>query len=154
MNGREIPALVLGMPPAEWTVALYASDMPNLDGEHSAEQIAAWIAQGAEQLGEVEVWWRHRETLRLVEDTSDAGNAAWRRLWPKPRRYERAGDVAYRLRCMLRDAGVRLPVQRKVSVPVVIVDDDLGDSYSVEVYARDLEMAERRAAEQALAGAA
>lgn len=142
-----LPAIVLGMPHGEWVAALYASDMPTKYGEHSPDQVTAWIVQGVERLGgEVETWRICEETARLPLDGSAEGTAGWCRLWPKPRRHQRAADLAYGLGHHLRDAGVR---RRFPMVRVFLPVDELGDLYSVEVPARDVEMRRRIAIEQA-----
>lgn len=142
-----LPALVLGMPHGEWVAALYASDMPTKYGEHSPDQVAAWIVQGVERLGgEVEAWRMQEETSRLPLGGSAEGAAAWRRLWPKPRRHQRAADLAYGLGHHLRDTGIE---RRFPTVRVYLPVDEFGDLYSVEVPARDVEMRRRIAVERA-----
>lgn len=148
MNASTVPALVLGMPSNEWATALYASDMPTRRGEHSADQIAAWIVQGVERLGgEVATWQRSQEFLKVLDIRDDTQrNAEWRRLFPKLRREQWARDLAYRLSLDLRKAGVDRFFPK---VRLLLPADGLGDLYSVEVPARDVEMRRRIAAEQA-----
>ncbi|MGJ6968771.1 hypothetical protein ACSDR0_43390 [Streptosporangium sp. G11] len=141
-----VPAAILAMPNGEWAMALYASDMPTRRGDHTAEQIAAWIVQGVERLGgEVAVWQRSQEFAKALDIRDQAKrSAAWKRLFPKPRREDRARGLAYGLSLDLRQAGV----QRRF--PMVLVDhgtDEIGQHWASEVPARDVEMYERATGE-------
>ncbi|MEU0520640.1 hypothetical protein [Streptosporangium sp. NPDC006007] len=143
-----LPALVLGMRSDEWATALYASDMPTRRGEHSPDQIAAWIVQGVERLGgEVATWQRSQDFLKVLDIRDNARyEAERRRLFPKPRRHDRARGAAYGLCLDLEKAGVR---RHFPTVRVFLPVDELGDLYSVEVPARDVEMRRRIAVERA-----
>lgn len=133
-----LPAAVLSMPTGEWVVALYASDMPTKRGSHAPEQVAAWIEQGTERLGgELEVWRRARDARRAaqrrhIEDVY----AGERQLFPKPRRYQRAIDEAHGLAFALEQAGV---IRTFPSTTVWLCNDQLGETFTVKVPARDVE---------------
>ena len=139
------PALVLGMPYVEWPSALYVSDMPTRPGEHSPEQIAAWIVQGTERRGgEVEVWWHQHqfsEVLSRRKRTAE-DDAEWRRLWPSGRRHNQAWELTRTLDDFLKAASVRRPFFPNVTVSMGT--DEMGQHWAVEVPKRDLEMHARR----------
>ncbi|MER5647291.1 hypothetical protein [Streptosporangium sp. NPDC002524] len=139
-----VPAAVLAMPMQEWAVALYASDMPTRRGDHTPEQTIAWILQGLERLGEVEVWRRDWQSRKLGATNTPGDESAWRRLWPKPSRLRRAVGQAFMLSGALEEAGVRR------RFPTVLVDhgtDEIGQHWASEVPARDVEMHERTTGE-------
>ncbi|MGW0073233.1 hypothetical protein ACWDUI_37925 [Streptosporangium sandarakinum] len=141
-----VPDTVMAMTSSEWSTALYASDMPTRGGEHTAEQVSAWIVQGVERLGgDVAVWQRTRDFVRVLDIRDDAERArAWRALFPKVRRQDRANDVAWRLCKDLREAGVRRFFPR---VKVDLGTDEIGQRWTVEMLARDVEMHERATGE-------
>lgn len=139
-----VPAVVMAMPSQEWAVALYASDMPTRYGKHSHEQVIAWILQGIERLGEVEVWRRDWQSRKIAATRTPQAAAAWRRLWPKISRQNRAVGQAFALAADLQDAGVTR------RFPMVLVDlgtDEMGQHWTSEAPARDVEMHERTTGE-------
>lgn len=135
------PALVLGMPYVEWPSALYVSDMPTRPGEHSPEQIAAWIVQGTERRGgEAEVWWHQHQFGEVLSRRKRTAkdDAEWDRLWPSARRHNQAWELTYALDAFLKAADIRRPIFRDVLVD--LGTDELGQHWSVKVPERDLEM--------------
>lgn len=143
-----LPTLVAGMPPREWAVALYASDMPTLRADHEPAQVVAWIVQGVERLGgELAVWqreraWRHALDWHHQADREEVE----RRLFSKPRRLNRAHREALALFNALHRAGAARTFPM-VEVALPPLECDAGyETWTVEVPERDLKMAERLAA--------
>lgn len=139
----DLPADVMAMTDLEWMTALYASDMPAYrPAEHSPEQVAEWIAQGIERLGgELRVWQRTMEFRRALCLRDDAKRVAeWSRVFPKPRRQDRASDVASDLAHALRAAGVRRVFP---TTEILAFVDEIGSPWYERVPVRDVEMHER-----------
>lgn len=138
-----LPAVVAGMTNGEWAAALYHSDMPARRSGHTPDQLVTWIVQGTARLGgEVEVWRIDWELRRVFDQHQPADwDARERLLFGKPRRLDQARGEAFGLSLALGEAGVRrrFPTVRVFLPP----DEEFGDVYSVEIPARDVEMARR-----------
>ncbi|WP_340560835.1 hypothetical protein [Streptomyces sp. GSL17-111] len=90
---------VAGLTHSERTVALYASDMPNVKRHHTGEQVRAWIVQGAERFGMEEVRCRaeylHGWRLLNVKDLLTAQiQARHEQRFPRARRLLLADQAA------------------------------------------------------------
>ncbi|MEU8872829.1 hypothetical protein AB0D24_16970 [Streptomyces javensis] len=94
-----VSARVADLTLAERTVALYVSDMPSVRRRFPADQVRAWIVQGAERLGEQELrrwaaFERGHQALTSFGLVPKEVQQRHEERFPKPKRLDWAGQQA------------------------------------------------------------